>query len=252
MASQTKPPIMEQPAGMGMTWMPKPQLADCPPGLEYLANIDQLIVKQSVELFEAVTGIDCKNRYTIANSMGQQVYFAYEESAFCMRFCCNQARSFTMHIVDNMSREVIRISRPFQCCAGCCWCISGQNCCAFRINIESPPGNPVGYVYQGCSGWKPKYHVHDDNMEEVLTIQGPCVPCQCCCGCTGDIHFRFFSNDGEEIGAVTKVWNGVVKEMCTNADTFSLTFPKDLDVKQKATILGAMFLIEFMYYEKSN
>ncbi|PIK58872.1 putative phospholipid scramblase 1 [Apostichopus japonicus] len=223
MASQTKPPIMEQPAGMGMTWMPTPQLTDCPPGLEYLANIDQLIVKQSVELFEAVTGIDCKNRYTIANSMGQQVYFAYEGSH--------------------------SDSRPFQCCAGCCWCISGQNCCAFRINIESPPGNPVGYVYQGCSGWKPKYHVHDDNMEEVLTIQGPCVPASVAV----DVPEIFISgNDGEEIGAVTKVWNGVVKEMCTNADTFSLTFPKDLDVKQKATILGAMFLIEFMYYERAT
>lgn len=29
-----------------------PPPADCPPGLEYLAAIDQLLVKQKIELFE--------------------------------------------------------------------------------------------------------------------------------------------------------------------------------------------------------
>ena len=29
-----------------------PSPADCPPGLEYLAAIDQLLVKQKIELFE--------------------------------------------------------------------------------------------------------------------------------------------------------------------------------------------------------
>ncbi len=34
-------------------WMPIPQApVGCPPGLEYLAQIDQLLVKQQVELLE--------------------------------------------------------------------------------------------------------------------------------------------------------------------------------------------------------
>ena len=34
-------------------WMPRPQgIAGCPPGLEYLTQIDQLLVQQKVELME--------------------------------------------------------------------------------------------------------------------------------------------------------------------------------------------------------
>lgn len=33
-------------------WMPRPIITSCPPGLEYLSQIDQVVVKQVVELFE--------------------------------------------------------------------------------------------------------------------------------------------------------------------------------------------------------
>ena len=45
----------------------------CPPGLEYLTTIDQLLVKQKVELLEAFTGFETNNKYTIKNSLGQKV-----------------------------------------------------------------------------------------------------------------------------------------------------------------------------------
>lgn len=36
-----------------MQWMPPPPVpANCPPGLEYLTQIDQLLIKQQVELLE--------------------------------------------------------------------------------------------------------------------------------------------------------------------------------------------------------
>lgn len=44
-----------------------------PPGLEYLTSIDQLLVKQKVELLEAFTGFETNNKFTIKNSLGQKV-----------------------------------------------------------------------------------------------------------------------------------------------------------------------------------
>ena len=40
--------------------------------------------------------------------------------------------------------------------------------------------------------------------------------------------------------------------MFTDAQNFGVTFPIDLDVKVKATLLGATFLIDFMYFEKQS
>lgn len=49
-----------------------------PPGLEYLTMIDQLLIKQKVELLEAFVGFETNNKYSIKNSMGQHVYYAVE------------------------------------------------------------------------------------------------------------------------------------------------------------------------------
>lgn len=48
-------------------------IPNCPPGLEYLTTIDQLLVKQKVELLEAFTGFETNNKFTIKNSLGQKV-----------------------------------------------------------------------------------------------------------------------------------------------------------------------------------
>lgn len=65
------------------------------------------------------------------------------------------------------------------------------------------------------------------------------------CKCCQDDEFPILSLGEEEIevGKVTK------QENFTVADDFGISFPMDLDVKVKATLLGALFLIDFMYFE---
>ena len=54
------------------------------PGLEYLAHIDKLLVKQKVELLEAFTGWETNNKYAIMNAAGQQIYYAFESKRKCV------------------------------------------------------------------------------------------------------------------------------------------------------------------------
>ncbi|XP_033642202.1 phospholipid scramblase 2-like [Asterias rubens] len=248
-------PIMGQPGVLPgqpapAQWMPAPQsIPGCPPGLEYLSQIDQLLVHQQVELFEVFTNWETSNRYQVKNSVGQQIYFAHEESEVCQRQCCGPSRGFNMHITDNMQQEVMRVSREFKCCAGCCWC-AAADCCAMEVAIEAPVGQVVGYVRQAQSGWSPHYDIMNANKETVLRIRGPCCICQGAC-CTGDQEFNVLSEDlANEVGKVSKQWTGLVKELYTNADNFGVSFPADLDVKIKATLLGAVFLIDFMFFEQ--
>jgi len=241
-----------QPQTQQPQWMPQPQgIPGCPPGLEYLTQIDQLLVHQQVELLEAFTGWETSNKYAIKNSMGQQVYFAAEESGTCMRQCCGADRGFVLHITDNAGQEVMRVTREFKCCAGCSWC-AGSDCCAMVVNIESPPGTVVGSVRQSQSFLAPKYALYDGSGSMVFRIEGPVCICQGIC-CTSDVEFNIYSPDMEHVvGKISKQWSGLAKEWFTKADNFGINFPADLDVKVKASLLGALFLIDFMYFEKKD
>lgn len=242
-------------AGVGqqITWMPIPTNVpmNCPPGLEYLTAVDQMLVEQQIELLEALVDIECANKYRIMNSMNQQVYFATEESELCERLCCKNARSFVMHIWDNNLREVMRINRPFQCCAGCCWCADSESC-SLRIEIEAPVGQVIGRVKQTKSFWTPHYDITSPNDDVLLKIRGPTCVCDGPC-CVEDQNFFIYTPDlTNQIGKISKQWSGLIQEMFTNADKFGICFPMDLDVKMKATLFGALFLIDFMFFESNN
>jgi len=84
-----------------------------------------------------------------------------------------------------------------------------------------------------------------------LSIDGPCCMCQTLC-CRCDIEFTVKTPDGNEVGKVSKKWSGITKEMFSSADTFGVSFPMDLDVKLKAVLIGAVFLIDFMYFEEKK
>lgn len=49
------------------------------------------------------------------------------------------------------------------------------------------------------------------------------------------------------VGRISKQWTGYVQEYFTDADNFGIKFPQDLDVKIKAVLLGACFLIVSIY-----
>lgn len=240
--------------GMQTQWMARPTqvFPGCPPGLEYLTQLDQVLVHQQVELFEVMTGFEMNNRYAIKNSLGQQCYYAYEDTDLCMRMCCGNQRGFKFHIVDNAGQEVLRISREFKCCAGCCWC-ANADCCAWEVQIEAPAGNVIGSVRQTQSCWYSHMDLKNESGDNVLRIvQGVCCICPGPC-CTCDFNFDVYPTTGDTpIGAVTKQYSGFAKECITKANNFSVTFPKDLDVKMKGTLLGACFLIDMMFFEQNK
>ncbi|XP_052043609.1 phospholipid scramblase 1 isoform X1 [Apodemus sylvaticus] len=238
-------PVQNQPGGpAGTPWMPAPPPPlNCPPGLEYLTQIDQILVHQQIELLEVLTGFETNNKYEIKNSLGQRVYFAVEDTDCCTRNCCGASRPFTLRILDNMGREVMTLERPLRC-SSCCF-----PCCLQEIEIQAPPGVPVGYVAQTWHPCLPKFTLQNEKKEDVLKIVGPCVVCSCC----SDIDFELKSLDEESVvGKISKQWSGFVREAFTDADNFGIQFPLDLDVKMKAVMLGACFLIDFMFFERTG
>lgn len=250
MAGRKNEHEMGQPQGVQVQLcMPRPEATPgVPPGLEYLAQIDQVLVHQQVEVVEVLTGFQMENKYQIKNSLGQQVYFAAEESSVSQRLFCGPARGFVIHIVDNNGQEVTRVTREFKCCGGCSCC---ANCgsCALEIQIEAPVGQVVGIARQLQSCVTPRFSIMDSNQQQVFYVEGPTCICQGIC-CTADVDFRIYTADrAHEVGKLSKQWSGYVKEAITNANNFGVSFPMDLDVRMKATLIGTLFLIDFMYFE---
>lgn len=136
------PVIQQQPQAMA-----KPQAqADCPPGLEYLQArenhslsliykyepkktisiqfqvLDQVLIKQKVELLEMVTDYESNNQYELLNSVGQPVYKAEEHTDCLLRYFCGYIRPFDIEIKDNFGTEVIHLNRGLRCNCCCCPC----------------------------------------------------------------------------------------------------------------------------------
>lgn len=180
-----------------------------------------------------------------------------------------------MQIIDNNGREVIHLYRPLRCNMCCC------PCCLQELDVFAPPGHLVGKVVQEWALCIPKFKILNAARDCVLRIEGKTFVSVCGINqfsfsitfeidfnfeiyssflgplCTmamcGDVEFQILSSDGGvQIGKITKQWSGLVKEVFTDADNFGISFPLDLDVTVKAVLLGACFLIDFMFFEHSN
>ncbi|XP_010623571.1 phospholipid scramblase 1 [Fukomys damarensis] len=238
------PPYCPPPAPPGIHWMPMlPPSLNCPPGLEYLSQIDLALVHQRIELLEILIGIETNNKYEIKNRLGQKVYLAVEDTNILIQNFCGKYRPFTLRILDNLGREVITMERPLRCNL-CCF-----PCCLQEVKIQAPPGVPIGYVIQKWDLFKQKFTVQNEERKDILKIVGICVTWTFC----SDIDFKITSLDEKSVvGKISKHWAGFIREIFTDADNFGTQFPADLDVKMKAVMLGACFLIDFIYFEKKN
>ena len=230
--------VVQQP--LMQSYAPNPHI---PPGLEHLVSLDQLFIKQKVELLEAFVGFETNNKYTIKNTSGQKCFYAVEDVDCCTRNCCGPSRPFEMKIFDTNQRQVAQFSRPFRCSNF--WC----PCFLQRLEVCCPPGNVVGYVEQDWSIFAPKFRITNATGDTILKIEGPFCTTQLC----GAVEFKVLSRDGAvEVGRISKEWGGLVREMFTDADKFDISFPMDLDVKMKMVMMGACFLIDFMFFEKKG
>ncbi|XP_030372989.1 phospholipid scramblase 1-like [Scaptodrosophila lebanonensis] len=226
------------PGGM----MPRPaDVPNCPPGLEYLSSVNQLLIKQNVELLEAFTGSETNNKYAIKNVLGQDVYMAFEDTACCTRMCWGLARPFDIKIVDNFQREVIHLSRALAC-------KSCFPCCLESVEVTAPPGTKIGSIEQEWTLCSHSFKVKDHLGDTVLRIEGPFCTMSIC----GNVDFDIVSLAGNKVGKISKQWSGLARELFTDADFFGITFPLDLDARIKAVLLGATFLIDFMFFENNN
>ncbi|KAL4677384.1 hypothetical protein H8959_020058, partial [Pygathrix nigripes] len=195
---------------------------------------NQLTVCQYFDPLGVLRTFETSKTYEILNNQGQIIYFAEERNNCFLRHLCGFSRPFTITIYDNVGRDVLALHKALKC--SCCW----SRCCLQKLKVEAPPGETIGYVYQYFHPFLPKFKIKNENKEEVMKIRGPWLVFSC----LRDLNFNLLTLDEEMvIGKISKQYSGFVRGILTNGEKFGIQFPFDLDVKIKALMLGATFLI---------
>ncbi|CAF3546592.1 unnamed protein product [Rotaria sp. Silwood1] len=177
------------------------------------------------------------------------LFYVKQESDLFQRICCTNEREFTMHVLDNYSREFIRVHRELQTCSGCCCCGSCESCMQ-QVTVECPPGQIIGTVQQEGSFSGMHYVIKDVNNTSMLTIMGPCCICNGAYSCGCENKYTLLGTDRiTEIGAINKKYPESMQVTSANPIAFTVNFPLNLDTKMKILILAALFLIDIGNYK---
>ena len=78
-----------------------------------LTQHDELVIQQRVEMFEAITNIESRNRYAVLTPDGDEVCFAYETSGGFARIFLKSHRPLEIHVVDSDGSPVMTADRGF-------------------------------------------------------------------------------------------------------------------------------------------
>ncbi|CAM9768114.1 unnamed protein product [Pylaiella littoralis] len=227
-----------------------------PKGLEILAMVDGLMVHQEVETLEAIAnaigiGYEGNNQYKISNRVGVHVYQAVEDTNFCWRCCCTQLRPVHMKVFDQTGAQVLAFQRHFRLFP-CAWfepC--RENVTVFHGAKED--GKIIGRVTQSCCGGccTPKLNILSRKGDRELIVKGPCVIGDCC-----GVRFDVLTDSKKRVGEVKKLAPSsladIAKEIATDADKFTISFPQDLKVETKATALVSLLLVDLLFFENGG
>ncbi|KAF2881505.1 hypothetical protein ILUMI_24662 [Ignelater luminosus] len=233
-------------------WMRRPKgNKRCYDGLEYLLDLDSIFVRQVPDLPETI-GEDIANCYFVLNKDGERIYYAYEISDVGLRKLWGYRRPFNIVVFDRTATEILNLYRPLSC-DQCCY-----PCCLQKMVVTTSTGILLGKVKQPWGPLWPRLKIEDYRGNIVYNLEGP--PCTCSwCFCTGcyNIDADFFISTTRVrktiIGRLTKYWTKFYREtVSTDVDNFGMRFPKDINVELKAVLLGACFLLDYMYFEAST
>lgn len=194
-----------------LQWMPCPKNEIDFPFLAYLCPLDELIVARKKDTLHNViskSGVG----YTLYNRSGQKVFLAVQEQ---------RCRKFDLNIFNVYGNEVIVVKKPWKCCAN-------------TVYVWAPPGNFVGSVIQ-TKPYKNTFTVENDTGKEILKIKSK--------GLMRFVYQIMLAN--ENIGTVSNEWR--IAEV-RNVKHFGISFPVNMNVMDKAVLLGACFLIGFLKY----
>ncbi len=190
-----------------------------------------IIVKQEVELSNVMVGIDAGNKYCLyapgGVKLGQSAEVSGGVGGFLMRNILNNARSATVKLFGNNGTELGEFKKPLRWIyAEMAATISGDE--VGRAKRTTMIGRNYSISVMGA----PKFTISSSLFQ------------------WRDFKFDVMKQ-GVLVARIMKRYEGAMKMMFTQADTFTIEFVDDsLTLEERYTLLATTFLIDYDCFEQ--
>ncbi|XP_049876328.1 phospholipid scramblase 3-like isoform X1 [Pectinophora gossypiella] len=188
-----------------------------PLGITQLSSVDRVVVRQ-----KSYAG--CK--YEVLTSDGRVILHARDDTTALGQLLGGTNRAFNIDVMDTQDRPIAKLRRPYTV---------GSDKMEVWVT-----GKLASVVRQEVTFLKPVLSVNDAGDKPLYRVKGPVDT-------ANDTDFEVFSLSKKKVGAIKRKW-GRSREAPADTDSFHIHFPKDLDVRYKAALVGVCFLIDFLFY----
>lgn len=256
--------------------------------LNMIGNINDFYIQQKINFGEVISGGCCEqtNGYTVfannpnPDAQKQALFRVVESSEDCQRCFCHPSHSFDLSFQSLASPQRSKFMTREGCWdkwVCCCTCSDSCQNTAATFPAYRFMNNQAVYTYEEKinNGFEPQIVIYQQVYQSGQPgdkVPVAIVECAMCFGGCATFCFDFMytcyeidpqtltANRGKLIAQMVKIrprdFGGFIREFCTDADNFTCRFNSEYDLSGKslfkATVLSAIFFLDFMFFEYDN
>lgn len=197
-------------------------------GTQFLAGVEQLEIQQVIDLSTLLGRTERGNQYRVKVPRAETLFLAMESQSETESRLCGLYKGFVLNVLDQCGETAFIMRKDPS------WHVPGVR---QKITVES--AHLIGSVEKNFSMMGPNFTVYDAFKEPLCNIYGPCCMYK-------EAQFQVISLDGSrQVASLMHQWDHLSVDYI-----LLLTFPIDIDAKLKSLLLGASFLIEYLYFQR--
>eukprot|EP00405_Crypthecodinium_cohnii_P019409 CAMPEP_0206480686 /NCGR_PEP_ID=MMETSP0324_2-20121206/37568_1 /ASSEMBLY_ACC=CAM_ASM_000836 /TAXON_ID=2866 /ORGANISM="Crypthecodinium cohnii, Strain Seligo" /LENGTH=281 /DNA_ID=CAMNT_0053957773 /DNA_START=184 /DNA_END=1029 /DNA_ORIENTATION=- len=256
-------PAMAPPGQMGMGYGPP---ACGLTGMDMLQNLSHVQVQEQANLVQELTAmigmeIEMANRYRVLDSAENQLFYAVERTSCCKRQlqqgCCHDCAPWEVDMLytppGHPNQLFLAMRRP---CQLTCCCLNRP----VAAVVDQITGEKIGSFKDPCTCCSLRFHIRDENDDDVLLVDGglcccqPGIWCPLPCGPCSKVDFEVKDAvNGNKVAEVTKQVPGCLSWCFTpDVDNYQVEFGAVTNPKWKAIVLALTIFMDFRYFNTNR
>ena len=193
--------------------------------MDELKGLDSLVVREKREYTSVPATWKVRPSCCLVDVSGEELYYLVPEKGISLGLDVLKAsRTFTIYLVNPKGEEVLFFVKKFS---------------LFDNKMEVYDGNEnlLGSIHKHLGHSKNNFQILDAANRPLYEIEGPAEAPEV---------FHIHKN-GVVVGKVSQKWAGIVEKGTFKNNHFGIVFPLGAEVEEKCILVGALFLIDFLF-----